>query len=203
MTKSVAEKGFRFPNTVAAVRWRQRWSRLRPNTGYSTNVERYPPPKLLLNFSTSTCGPPWTEVIETSGSVASMIRPNTVASTVVLLMNQLKTATQTRLNRFLSQHRRNTQMCLPQSSKLTPKNPCFHRGESSAEHMAVHAVRNDGLKAKQQKQKNYVNTGKKEKETTKQHLIAGPCIININPASSQGELWLQLMHEFDWGRNFG
>ena len=113
-TNSVMENGSRLPNTDAAVHWRQRFKTRRSKMVYSTSFERYPLPKNFPKTSASTCGPPCRDTKDVSGPAASTIFAKNVPSRVVLALNRLNTATQTRRKVDLSHVRTSTQIFEPQ-----------------------------------------------------------------------------------------
>ena len=123
-TNSVVENGSRLPNTDAAVRWMQRFYSRRPNVGYSTSLARYPLPRELAKASSSTCGPPCRDITDVSGQAASTIFAQHVAFWVVLALNRLNTATQTRRNVDLSHVRTSTEISDPRSSNSMLRFPC-------------------------------------------------------------------------------
>ena len=124
ITNSVIENESRLPNTDAALRWRQRFSNRRSNVGYSTSFARYPLPKKLAKASASICGPPCRDTIDVSGPAASRILAKIVASRVVLALNRLKSATQTRRNVDICHVRTITQISKPRSSNSMLFWPC-------------------------------------------------------------------------------
>ena len=109
-TISVIENGSRLPKTDAAFRWRQRFSSRRSIVGYSTSLTRYPLPKKLAKAPVRKCGPPCRHTIVASGPAPSRNVARVVASWVVLALNRLNTATQTRRNVELSHVRTITQI---------------------------------------------------------------------------------------------
>ena len=120
-TNSIIENGSRLPNTDAAVHWRQRFISRRSNLGYSTSFARYPFPTKLAVAAARTCGP---RCRNTSGPTASEIFPRIVASSVVLVLNRLNTAIQTRPNVDLSHVRIITQISVPRSLSAMLHCPC-------------------------------------------------------------------------------
>ena len=109
-TNSFIEKRFWFLITFAAVLRRRRLKRRRSKTVYSPNFKRYPLIMQLLTTSTSNCGPPCTETIETMESSALRILTHTVVWNVVLLLKRMGTATQLWRNAALSHVRMNKQV---------------------------------------------------------------------------------------------
>ena len=95
-TNSVMENGSRLPNTDAAVRWRQRFNSRKSNVGHSTSFAGYPLPRWLPKALARTCGPPCRDTTDVPRPAASTIFAMIVASRVVLALNRLNTATQTR-----------------------------------------------------------------------------------------------------------
>ena len=86
------------PNTDVGVRWRQHFVSRISNVVYSTSSARYPLCKKLAKILTKSCGHPCRNTTDVSGPAATKIFPRIVAFSVVLVLNRLNTATQTRRN---------------------------------------------------------------------------------------------------------
>ena len=123
-TNSVIENGSRLPNTDTPVRWRQRFIRRRSNMRYPKSLERYPLPRYLAKISAGTCRPSCRDRSGASGTAVSRFFPRLVASSVVLELNRLNIATQTRRNVDFSHVRNITQISAPRSSNSMLHCPC-------------------------------------------------------------------------------
>ena len=135
ITNSVIENGSRLPNTDAAVRWRQHSNKRRSNVGQSLSFARYPLPRYLAKASASTCGIPCRDTTDVTGPVASKIFAKIVASRVVVALNRLNTATQTRRNVDLSHVCTSTQISEPRSSYSMLQFPCASTQPNTRERM--------------------------------------------------------------------
>ena len=83
-----------------------------------------PTSQIASKASVSTCGPLCRDTTDVSGPVASAIFAKNMACTVVLALNRLNTATQTRRNVDLSHFRTSTQISDPRSSNSMLRCPC-------------------------------------------------------------------------------